>query len=132
MDTKIKYYRNYCGTEKKKETSTLDEDKEKIEKKPTKVFPKPPEFFLEDDTDDDAAANERRIKKLHSEKKRMTPDWEIVSGLLEKTYAYRRKQILEAPVMVDDLLKTFPFLSDFDQVCNCIGFFIYIKNNLIK
>ena len=114
LDTKLKYYRNYSGSEMKKST----EKKEKAEKKiPVYAFPKPPEMYdLNENTDDDAAAHERRIKLIQRENKRLTPDTHIVSELMEKTFIYRRRQILEAPVLVADLLITYPFLCQFEQV----------------
>ena len=114
LDIKLKYYRTHDGIEGKKEIP-VEEKKMKLERKPPTVFPKPPEIFLDEDEDDDAAY-ERRIKLMQREKKRPTPDNHVISELMEKTYIYRRRQILEAPVLVADLLKTYPFLCHFDQV----------------
>ena len=78
------------------------------------------------DSDDDAA-HKKRIKILKNENKKLIPDRQVVSELMEKTYTYRRRQILEEPVMVANLLDTFPFLSEIDQVCDCVAYLFILR-----
>jgi hypothetical protein len=45
---------------------------------------------------------------------------EVVSDLMDKTFALRRKDILDKCPDLDSLFKEYPFLQDGDQVCHYV------------
>lgn len=60
---------------------------------------------------EDNCSFERFSSQLREESKRKQPRGEIISKLMEATYAHRRKNILECPSTIPELLKKYPFLS---------------------
>ena len=49
--------------------------------------------------------------QLQEESKRKQPRLEVTSKLMEATYAQRRKNILECPCTIPELLSKYPFLG---------------------
>ena len=45
---------------------------------------------------------------------------EVVSGLMDKTFALRRKAILETSMDLNTMFKQYPFLQEIDQVGNVL------------
>ena len=60
---------------------------------------------------EDNCSFERFSSQLQEESKRKQPRGEIISKLMEATYAHRRKDILECSSTIPELLKKYPFLS---------------------
>lgn len=58
----------------------------------------------------------RHNKILLTEKSKKEPNPALVNDLMDKTFFFRRKDILENPSEIDVLLQKYPFLGTEDQV----------------
>ena len=65
---------------------------------------------------EDEAACLRHIKKLQLEYQKITPDRHVVAALMNRTYPFRRKQILEEQNALPQILKDYPPLKKSEEV----------------
>lgn len=65
---------------------------------------------------EDDCSFDRFSSQLQEEARRKKPRTEVISKLMEATYAQRRKNILECPAAISELLKKYPFLGSEDEV----------------
>ena len=72
--------------------------------------------------------------QLRDEAKRKKPRNEVISKLMEVTYAaHRRQDILESPAPIPELLKKYPFLGNEDEVYMpyiCFLFYVTCQRSL--
>ena len=68
-------------------------------------------------TGEDEVSFERHNRVLQAEWKKSTRNAMVVEELMTRTFAFRRKKIVEHPSDVQMLLSTFPFLQQPEQVC---------------
>ena len=72
---------------------------------------------------EDECSFERFSSQLRDEAKKKKPRNEIVAKLMDATFALRRKDILDHPAIVSEILKKYPFLKYQDEVhppCMCV------------
>ena len=74
-------------------------------------------------TGEDRVSFERHNKVLLSESKKARPNMQIVCSLMQRTYAFRRGEIISTAAHVIQHLNRYPFLRNADQVS---GLHIYI------
>ena len=74
---------------------------------------------------EDECSFDRFSSQLRDEAKRRKPRSEVVSKLMEITYAQRRRNLLEFPTDIPELIKKYPFLGVEDEV-NLIIFVLLI------
>ncbi len=88
---------------------------------------KPPEI----PPGEDETSFKRHNKLLSIEYKKSKPNMAVVTSLMERTYAYRRIDILENSTDINEILSKYPFLQNLDQVrvsaCNN-----YILNSFLS
>ena len=58
---------------------------------------------------EDASSIERHVQVLHMQYEKMTPDTSVVNDRMQRTFAWRRKEIADG-MAVEDVLKKYPFL----------------------
>lgn len=58
---------------------------------------------------EDASSIERHVQVLHMQYEKMTPDASVVNDRMQRTFAWRRKEIADG-MAVEDVLKKYPFL----------------------
>ena len=68
-------------------------------------------------TGEDEVSFERHNRVLQAEWKKSTRNIMVIEELMMRTYAFRRKKILEQPKVVEALLTEYPFLQQPEQVC---------------
>ena len=68
---------------------------------------------------EDAVSFERHNRVLQNEWKKPSRNAMLVEQLMHKTFAMRRREIVENSCGVQMLFKKFPFLQDPEQVNNC-------------
>lgn len=56
-------------------------------------------------------------KVLQMEYKKSKPNMAVVTSLMERTYAFRRADILANPSVITEILSKYPFLLNVEQVC---------------
>lgn len=66
---------------------------------------------------EDEASHDRHVKVLSLEYKKAKPNKHSVADLMKRTFAVRRQRILNAAVSMESLLKTYPPLREYNQVC---------------
>ena len=72
---------------------------------------------------EDKVSHDRHVKILHLEERKVAPNLKVISYLMRKTYPFRRKEILEHPKPIEELLETYPALKRCEQVCICFNKF---------
>lgn len=77
---------------------------------------------------EDSVSCSRHNRVLLVEFNKTRRNKEVVSDLMDKTFALRRKEILDKCPDLDSLFKEYPFLQDGDQVlyCMCVEEYIII------
>ena len=83
-----------------------------VQKSPSIAWMQPPPI----PPGEDACSFDRFSSQLRDEAKRRKPRNEVTTKLMEATYAQRRKDILECPAAIPELLKKYPFLGNEDEV----------------
>lgn len=86
------------------------------QKSPSIAWMQPPSIPL----GEDECSFKRFSSQLRDEAKRRKPRDEVTSKLMDATYAHRRKDILECPAAIPELLKKYPFLGNEDEVGLCL------------
>ena len=66
---------------------------------------------------EDEAFHDRHVKVLSLEYKKAKPNKHSVADLMKRTFTVRGQRILNAPVSMESLLKTYPPLREYNQVC---------------
>lgn len=111
---KLKYLRNF-GKKKVKKESDGDSPlpkKPKIDYKQFPVINHEPSI----PAGEDSVSNGRNQKMLIMEEKKVNPNKKIISTLMERTYAFRRKDIMKTSRPLNEVLKLYPSLKRLDQV----------------
>ena len=114
----MKYFRrNRSDTQSTTERSTT----------PTKVSkPQMPHvtFFSHkaDCTVEDEASHSRHVKLLSLEWKKTKPNKHAIHELMAWTYTTRRQRFVTSPPTLECLLKTYPLLQQYSEVCTVIYF----------
>lgn len=75
---------------------------------------------------EDVASHNRHVKVLQQEEKKMSPNKCIISDLMAKTYPFRRREILDEPQAIQQLLVTYPSLKRSEQVINSHDFAVSV------
>lgn len=65
---------------------------------------------------EDKASHLRHVKLLQQEERKLVPNKGVVSDLMGRTYPFRRQEIEDHPLPVEELLKTYPSLKRSEQV----------------
>ena len=65
---------------------------------------------------EDEASNKRHVTLLKAECKKSNPNKYACKKLMQRTFSFRRKELLENPVSVDNLLSTSPALQYPDEL----------------
>ncbi|KAF1387365.1 hypothetical protein PFLUV_G00104680 [Perca fluviatilis] len=66
---------------------------------------------------EDASSIERHVQVLHMQYEKMTPDTSVVNDRMQRTFAWRRKEIADG-MAVEDVLKKYPFLRTPTGLCD--------------
>lgn len=69
---------------------------------------------------EDEASHDRHVKVLSLEFKKGKPNKHAVAELMKRTFSVRRQRILTAPLSMESLLKTYPPLKQYNQVCDVV------------
>lgn len=97
---------------KERSSGTSTGELMKHKRKNPNLILKPPQIPSgEDDT-----SFKRHNKVLMLEYKKTKPNMSVVNALMERTYAFRRTDILENSCDVTTILSKYPFLQNIDQV----------------
>ena len=113
---KIKYVR-YSGKALKRERKESD-DTEPSTSAPKKKFKQFPHLNSEPPVPpgEDDASYSRNQKLLLSQERKSNPNKQTISILMDRTFAFRRRDILRTSVPVGDILQQYPSLKRLDQV----------------
>ena len=65
---------------------------------------------------EDEASCARHAKFLQLEYQKVSPDKHAINSLMDRTYPFRRQEILECPKPIQQILKVYPPLKKIDQV----------------
>ena len=65
---------------------------------------------------EDEASHKRHVTLLKAECKKSNPNRYSCRELMQRTFSFRRKELLENPISVDNLLSTYPALKYPDEV----------------
>ena len=118
MRDKMKNIRNVKPRHKKVLENDDPEEKPLPVKKPKlQHFPKYPEAPAIPPGEDEASCA-RHIKLLQLEHQKPSPDKHVVATLMSRTFAFRRREIIEQPKPIPQILKTYPSLKKAEQVCS--------------
>lgn len=111
----MKYLRNYGKLKGVKREEDGDEPKPK---KPRTEYKQFPQLFHEVTIPpgEDEASNTRNQKALLLEEKKCRPNKNTVSILMDRTFAFRRQDIMKLVKPVKELLAIFPSVKHFEQV----------------
>ena len=66
---------------------------------------------------EDEASHKRHATLLKAECKKQNPNKYSCRELIQRTFSFRRRELLEKPVSVDHLLFSYPALKYPDEVC---------------
>lgn len=80
-------------------------------------FPKYPEAPAIPPGENEASCTQH-IKLLQLENQKPSPDKHAVATLMSSTFAFRRREIIEQPKPIPQILKTYPSLKNVEQVCS--------------
>ena len=72
---------------------------------------------------EDEHSNARNLKMLQSEEKKINPNRQTIRVLMERTFAFRRLDILRQPCSIQEVLKKYPSLRRIEQVIVCVYHF---------
>ena len=116
----MKYLRNVKPrTSKVKHDNSADNKTSPVKKKPRVHYPSiVPTAHAVPPVGEDKASHTRHVKILQLEERKMAPDKNVVADLMIKTFHFRRCEILEEPQPVQELLKMYPSMKRYNQVCN--------------
>ena len=85
---------------------------------------------IEPPVGEDNASHMRHLKMLQLEERKVSPDRNVISDLMKRTFHYRRLEIIEEPKMVQQLTKVYPSLKRCNQVCMWRILFMYYSMHL--
>lgn len=116
----MKYLRNSGKT---KAVVKLEEGP--LAKKPRKEFKQFPQLFKEVTIPpgEDEASNIRNQKALLSEEKKYRPNKTTVSILMDRTFAFRRQDMMQSVKPVKEILSVYPSLAHLEQVLHVFIFY---------
>ncbi len=67
----------------------------------------------------------RHSKALQAEFKKKTRNYHVVEELMQRSFAHRRKDIMEHTDDLETLFQKYPFLQECDQVCSICMLILY-------
>ena len=114
MKDKMKNIRNAKPRQKKaheNEESSILAKKQKV----NLPFPRYPVVPIIPPSEDEASCA-RHIKFLQLEYQKVSPDKHIINSLMDRTYPFRRQEILQCPKPIQQILKVYPPITKIDQV----------------
>ena len=79
---------------------------------------------------EDATSIERHVHDLHMQYEKIQPDSSVVKDRMQRTFAWRRKEIADG-MIVEDVLRKYPFLrtpSGVSDICSTQGQFTAVKS----
>lgn len=88
-------------------------------KKPKLPFPRYPVAPTIPPSEDEASCA-RHMKFLQLEYQKASPDKHIINSLMDRTYPFRRKEMLQQPKPIQQILKDYPPLKKIEQVAACM------------
>ena len=94
---------------------------------PAKQLMKRPEI----EAGEDEGSYERFAAQILEEFKKKKPRPEVLSFLIETTYAHRRQEITDNPSLVSDVLKRHPFLKIEEHVSTALSTVYLITQTLL-
>ena len=100
------------------ENNSQEEKPLPVKKQKLKHFPNFPEAPAIPPGEDEASCA-RHIKLLQLEHQKPSPDKHVVATLMSRTFAFRRREIIEQPKPIPQILKTYPSLKKAEQVRIC-------------
>ena len=102
----------------KNPTNASEESSEPVAKKPRKEFKQFPQVFMELSIPpgEDEASNTRNQKVLVNEEKKAHPNKSTISVLMDRTFAFRRQDLMKFVRPVKEILASFPSLKRLEQV----------------
>ena len=121
LKNKMKYLRNSkpnraLSTKRDvQEKEEPDPKKKRVDPKQFPHAPEVPEMLVGEDME----SCERHIKFMQKEEKKKTANRAIISNLMERTFPYRRKEIVEKPTALANIIKRYPSLRRHKQVKCC-------------
>ena len=71
-----------------------------------------------DSVGEDEASHDRHVKLLALEWRKSKPNRHAIGELMRRTFGVRRKNILSSPASLDCLLKSYPPLQQYGEVCD--------------
>lgn len=78
---------------------------------------------------EDDTSCKRHNQVLLAESKKAKPNMQVVNSLMERTYAFRRRDVMSSEADVTQLLAKYPFMQNADQVLiYCI---VYLLCNFV-
>ena len=80
---------------------------------------------------EDEAACVKHIKFLQLEYQKASPNKHTINSLMDRTYPFRRQEILKCPKPIQQILKVYPPLKKIDQVFNYINILYVTHTNTI-
>ena len=120
LKDKMKYLRN-PGKHKKMARQLPRLDDQPKTKKSKKDYTQYPKFSHEPlvPPEEDESSNLRNQKMILDEEKRSNPNKRMVSVLMDRTFAFRRQDILKTSMPIMEVLKLYPSLKELDHVSFC-------------
>ena len=99
-------------------STNTDESSEPVAKKPRKEFKQFPQVFkeLSIPPGEDEASNSRNKKVLSLEEKKSHPNKSTISVLMDRTFTFRRQDLMKSVRPVKEILATYPSLKCLEQV----------------
>ena len=119
LKNKMKYLRNAKPKAMKREAENMEDPKPKKKRAEPKQFPHNPTEVPEMPVGEDVESCERNIKFLQKEEKKKVVNHSIIENLMQRTFAFRRREIIDAPTTIINVLKRYPSLKRPQQVNYC-------------
>ena len=112
------------GKQKQRSGSTSGDSEEPIAKKRKTQFKQYPHLFSEPPTPlgEDESSFSRNNKVLLSNERRSKPNEQTTNTLMDRTFAFRRREILKTRAPISAIIKLYPSLKRIQQVSN---FFLF-------
>ena len=127
---KMKYLRN---AKPRRKATKSSEEAPTLTKKPRPHYPTHQQDVathhqpaIEPPVGENNASHMRHLKMLQLEERKVSPDRNVISDLMKRTFHYRRLEIIEEPKMVQQLIKVHPSLKRCNQVCTYRVYIIHV------
>ena len=117
LKNKMKYLRNAKPKNTKTELGeNQGEPKTKKQRVEPKHLPRKPTEIPEIPIGEDLESCERNIKFLQKEEKKKVVNQCIIENLMQRTFAFRRKEIIDTPTAIVNIIRRYPSLRRPQQV----------------